>query len=189
MHRSDAKCRKVIKMNLLETFKLKDWIKENRHLLQPPVGNKCIWPQQDFIVMAVGGPNERTDFHVNRGDEFFYQIEGDIVLKLRTKDQKFSDVVIKEGDIYLLPAGTPHSPQRPPNSIGIVIERRRQAGELDGLQWFCESCGLKLYEEFFKLENIETQFKAVFDRYYDSAHTKCQSCGTVNGRKWTHAKD
>lgn len=176
-------------MSLVEIFKLKDWIKDNRHLLKPPVGNKCIWPQQDFIVMAVGGPNERTDFHVNRGDEFFYQVEGNMVLKIRTDDGKFKDIKINEGDIYLLPGGTPHSPQRPANSVGIVIERRRREDEMDGLQWFCESCGTKLYEEFFKLVNIETQFKAVFDRYYYSVHTKCPTCSTVNGRKWNHAQD
>jgi 3-hydroxyanthranilate 3,4-dioxygenase len=176
-------------MNLTETLKLTDWIKENRHLLKPPVGNKCIWPQQDFIVMAVGGPNERTDFHVNQGDEFFYQVEGDLTLKIRTLEGELKDVVIRQGDIYLLPGGTPHSPQRPANTVGIVIERRRQPGELDGLQWFCEQCGHKLYEEFFKLENIETQFKAVFDRYYDSPHTQCKQCGTINSRKWTHVKN
>ena len=139
--------------------------------------------------MAVGGPNERTDFHVNRGDEFFYQVEGGMTLKIRTKEGAFKDVAINEGDIYLLPGGTPHSPQRPADTIGIVIERRRRDDELDGLQWFCEKCGNKLYEEFFKLENIETQFKAVFDRYYDSHHTKCQSCGALNGRKWNYAQD
>ncbi|MBL7545387.1 MAG: 3-hydroxyanthranilate 3,4-dioxygenase [Bdellovibrionaceae bacterium] len=175
--------------NLTATLKLTDWIKENRHLLKPPVGNKCIWPQQDFIVMAVGGPNERTDFHVNCGDEFFHQIEGDMILKIRTPEGQIKDVSIKQGDIYLLPAHTPHSPQRPADTIGLVIERRRQEGERDGLQWYCERCGDKLYEEFFKLENIETQFKAVFDRYYDSPHTKCKNCGTVNGRKWNHAKN
>ncbi|MBC7740556.1 MAG: 3-hydroxyanthranilate 3,4-dioxygenase [Bdellovibrionaceae bacterium] len=170
-------------------FNFKTWIEENRHLLKPPVGNKCIWPQRDFIVMVVGGPNERTDFHVNAGDEFYHQIEGNMILKIRTPDGEFKDISIVAGDIYLLPGGTPHSPQRPANSIGLVVERKRRESEQDGLQWFCENCGNKLYEEFFHLEDIETQFPAVFDRYYNSEYTTCKKCQTKNGRKWLHAKN
>jgi 3-hydroxyanthranilate 3,4-dioxygenase len=139
--------------------------------------------------MVVGGPNARTDFHVNAGDEFYHQIEGDMILKIRNPEGEIIDIKISEGDIYLLPGNTPHSPQRPANTIGLVVERQRQNNELDGLQWYCENCGNKLYEEFFKLENIETQFPAVFNRYYDSTHTTCQKCGTKNGRKWQNAKD
>jgi 3-hydroxyanthranilate 3,4-dioxygenase len=170
---------------VLKTFQLKKWINEHRHLLKPPVGNKVIWTDQDFIVMAVGGPNERTDFHVNQGDEFFYQIEGSMVLKIIDKDQKFVDISMSEGDIFLLPAQTPHSPQRAAGGVGLVIERRRRACELDGLQWYCESCGQKLYEEFFELKNIETQFPEVFERYYASEHTKCKSCNHIHGRRWS----
>lgn len=174
---------------LFQTLNLKKWIEESRHLLKPPVGNKCIWPQNDLIVMAVGGPNSRTDFHVNTGEEFFYQVEGDITLKIIDPEGKIQDVHIREGDIFLLPAGTPHSPQRPANTIGLVIEKKRGPDELDGLQWYCENCQSKLYEEFFHLTNIETQFAAVFDRYYKSEHIKCKKCGTVNGRKWMHAEN
>lgn len=173
--------------DLYEAFNFKKWIDDHRHLLKPPVGNKCVWPQRDFIVMVVGGPNERTDFHVNAGEEFFHQLEGDMILKIRTPDEKIVDVKIRAGDIYLLPANTPHSPQRPIDSVGLVIERKRREGELDGLQWYCEKCGHKLYEEFFKLTDIETQFPAVFERYYNSDHVNCKKCGATNGRKWNHA--
>ena len=169
---------------LFQPFNFKTWIDENRHLLKPPVGNKVVWKNREFIVMVVGGPNSRTDFHVNRGEEFFYQLEGDMTLKVRTPDQKFRDINIREGDIYLLPANTPHSPQRGANTVGLVIERQRRSDEEDGLQWYCEKCGKKLYEEFFTLTNIETQFPAVFERYYSSQHTKCQ-CGHLNGRQWS----
>ncbi len=172
---------------LYEAFNFKKWIEENRHLLKPPVGNKCIWPQRDFIVMAVGGPNARTDFHVNAGEEFYYQVEGDMILKIKNAEGKIIHVNIREGDIYLLPGNTPHSPQRPANTVGLVIERKRRESELDGLQWYCEKCDHLLYEEFFKLENIETQFPAVFERYYNSKHTTCPQCGTKNGREWSHA--
>ena len=172
-----------------DTINFKKWIADNRDLLKPPVGNKCIWPQRDFFVMVVAGPNDRTDFHVNTGEEFYHQIEGDITLKVITPEGKMIDIKISEGDIYLLPPNTPHSPQRPANTIGLVIEKKRPEGLKDGLQWYCESCQSKLYEEFFILTNIETQFPAVFDRYYNSDHTLCKKCGTKNGRKWSHVKN
>lgn len=174
-------------MNKYSAFNFKKWIEENRHLLKPPVGNKVVWKDCEFIVMTVGGPNARTDFHVNMSEEFFYQLEGNMVLKVITDEGKFHDIAIREGDIYLLPPHTPHSPQREAGSVGLVIERRRRDGELDGLQWYCEKCNTKLYEEFFKLMNIETQFPEVFERYYNSEYTKCKSCSHVNGRKWSNA--
>lgn len=155
------------------------WIDEHRHLLKPPVANKCI-EQGDFIVMIVGGPNQRTDYHVEDGPEFFYQLEGEMVLKLQ-HDGRAQDVPIRAGQVYYLPPRVPHSPQRMAGSIGLVIERKRLAHELDGLQWYCERCNHKLYEEFFALENIETQFGAVFDRFYGSReHRSCSACGHLN---------
>ena len=170
-----------------QPLNLMKWIEENKHLLKPPVANKVVWTDREFIVMIVGGPNERTDFHVNQGEEFFYQLEGRLTLKIMNKNGKMQDIVLNGGDIYLLPSGTPHSPQREALSVGLVIERKRSHGEEDGLQWFCEKCQTKLYEEFFILTNIETQFPAVFERYYNSAHTLCKNCGHANGRKWNHA--
>ncbi|MFN8945153.1 MAG: 3-hydroxyanthranilate 3,4-dioxygenase [Pseudobdellovibrionaceae bacterium] len=169
----------------MQAFNFKKWIAEHRHLLKPPVGNKVVWKDREFIVMVVGGPNERTDFHVNQSEEFFYQLEGNMVLKIINADGKKQDVPLREGDIFLLPGGIPHSPQREANSVGLVIERRRRDNELDGLQWYCEKCDHKLYEEIFKLVNIETQFPEVFARYYNSSSTQCTQCGFQNGRKWT----
>lgn len=174
---------------MYEAFNFKNWIEQNRHLLKPPVGNKVIWKDREFIVMVVGGPNARTDFHVNQGEEFFYQLEGNMTLKVIDREGHMKDVRIREGDIYLLPSNTPHSPQREAGTVGLVIERRRREGEKDGLQWYCEKCQHKLYEEFFILTNIETQFPEVFERYYNSPHVKCENCGHLNGRQWTHAQN
>ncbi len=168
-----------------QPLNFKKWIDENRHLLKPPVGNKVVWKDKGFIVMVVGGPNSRTDFHVNETEEFFYQLEGDMVLKVINDEGKIQDIPISEGDIYLLPPKTPHSPQRFENTVGLVIEKRRQENELDALQWHCEKCYTQLYKEEFKLTDIETQFPAVFERYYNSEHTTCPSCGHVNGRTWS----
>ena len=161
-------------------FNIQKWIDENRHQLKPPVGNKQIWTDTgDFIVMVVGGPNSRTDYHYNESEEFFYQLEGDMVLRTQ-QDGKAVDVPIRQGDIYLLPAKVPHSPQRPANTVGIVIEKVRQTGMTDGLLWFCSECNEKLYEEYFFMTDIATQMQPVFAKYYASKDFRtCKKCGTV----------
>jgi 3-hydroxyanthranilate 3,4-dioxygenase len=158
---------------------LQAWIEEHRHLLKPPVGNKCIY-DGDFIVMVVGGPNSRTDYHWDEGPEWFYQLEGEMVL--RVQDEGVArDIPIRAGETFLLPARTPHSPQRAAGSVGLVIERRRLPGERDGLMWFCERCNHKLYEEFFELQDIEQDFPPVFDRFYASRDQRtCGQCGHLN---------
>lgn len=128
--------------------------------------------------MVVGGPNSRTDYHINGGEEFFYQLEGDMVLKV-IEEGKPVDLPIHEGEIFLLPPNVPHSPRRPAGTIGLVIERQRRDGEMDGLAWYCEKCGNQMYEERFQLYNIETQFPPVFDRFYDNQNNcTCSNCGT-----------
>lgn len=155
------------------------WIDEHRHLLKPPVGNKCVY-DGDFIVMVVGGPNQRTDYHWDEGPEFFYQLEGEMVLKVQ-EDGRVRDIPIRAGEIFYLPPRVPHSPQRMADSVGLVVERRRNADEHDGLLWFCERCNHRLYEEYFPLRNIETDFPAVFERFYRSVeHRTCDACGHLN---------
>lgn len=165
--------------NLVSPLNFKDWIEEHRHLLKPPVGNKCVWENGDYIVMVVGGPNARKDYHYNETPEFFYQVEGDIVLKIIDNGIP-KDVHIKEGDIYLLPPKVPHSPQRPANTVGLVIESKRPDGMLDALEWYCEECNNLLYREDFSVKNIETDMPIIFDKYYgDKEKRTCNKCGTV----------
>ena len=158
---------------------LKQWVEDNQHLLQPPVCNKEIYPGGGFIVMVIGGPNERADYHYNETPEFFYQIKGDITLKI-VEDGEFKDIRIREGEIFLLDAKVPHSPQRPAGSIGLVIEQKRENNHTDGFQWYCPNCGHKLHDEYFQLENIEKQLPEVFGRFNNnkSLH-ECDSCGHV----------
>ena len=157
---------------------LQAWIAEHRHLLKPPVGNKCI-VDGDFIVMIVGGPNARSDYHYDEGPEFFYQLEGEMVLKVQDEGVA-RDIPIRAGELFYLPPKVPHSPQRMANSIGLVIERRRLPHEKDGLLWFCERCNHKLFEEYFTLDSIERDFPPVFQRYYASLEARtCTACGTV----------
>jgi 3-hydroxyanthranilate 3,4-dioxygenase len=166
-------------MSALQAFNFRQWIDSHRHLLKPPVGNKLVFHDTEFIIMVVGGPNARRDFHVDPAEEFFYQLEGDMVLRV-AEQGALRDVPIRAGDILLLPPGVPHSPQRSAGSVGLVIERQRRAGELDGLQWYCEQCSALLYEEFFALTNIETQFPPVFERFFGNlALRTCKRCGAV----------
>jgi 3-hydroxyanthranilate 3,4-dioxygenase len=167
-------------MPVTRPFNLNKWIEENRHLLKPPVGNQTIYKDTgDFIVMVVGGPNSRKDFHYNESEELFYQLEGDITVRIQ-EDGKITDINIKAGDMFLLPAKTPHSPQRGENSIGLVIEKVREGSEIDGFMWFCENCHEKLYEEYFKLTDIVSQLPPVMQRFYDDAEKRtCKNCGHV----------
>ena len=165
-------------MGRLASINLKRWIDENRQWLKPPVGNKLVFEDAEFIVMVVGGPNARKDYHVDDGEEFFYQVEGDIVLKV-VENGVPKDIPIRQGEVFLLPPLVPHSPQRPAGSVGLVIERKRAEGELDGFQWYCEECGTKLYEEFVPITDIVKQLPPIFERFYGSdVNRTCRNCGT-----------
>ncbi|UZR92612.1 3-hydroxyanthranilate 3,4-dioxygenase [Chondrinema litorale] len=166
--------------NLKRPFNFKAWIDEHRHLLKPPVGNQQVFKgNEDYIVMVVGGPNARKDYHYNEGEEFFYQLEGNMVLKV-IEDGKPVDLPISAGDIYLLPPKVPHSPQREANSVGLVIERYRKENERDGFMWFCENCDNKLHEVYFELTDIVKQLPVVMKEFYDSEDLRtCKKCGSV----------
>lgn len=164
-------------------FNLLQWIEDNRHLLRPPVGNQVIYKaNEDFIVMVVGGPNSRRDYHYNEGEEIFYQIEGDIELKI-IEDGRPVSIPIRQGEIFLLPPRVPHSPRRPANTIGLVIERYRSEKEQDGFLWYCENCGEKLYEEYAHVSDIVAQLPPIMNRFFENtAHCTCKKCGTVMQR-------
>ncbi len=166
-------------MNPLLPFNFRQWIDQNREFLKPPVGNRCVYRDSEFIIMVVGGPNSRTDYHVDPSEEFFYQLEGDMMLKTM-QDGVPVDIPIREGDIFLLPANMPHSPRRPANTVGLVIERARKPHEIEGFIWYCEQCNHKLYEQYLHISNIETQLPPVFEGFYSSeANRTCRQCGTV----------
>jgi 3-hydroxyanthranilate 3,4-dioxygenase len=163
-----------------KTIPFDSWIEANRSALKPPVGNKVLWPNREFIVMVVGGPNQRADFHINQGEELFYQIHGDIELRV-LQGRKIETISIKQGDMYLLAPRVPHSPQRPAGTVGLVVERKRHPKEMDAFVWYCEQCCHSLYSESIHLTNIETQLPPIFDRFYsDPKHLLCSQCGHVS---------
>ncbi|WP_343766314.1 3-hydroxyanthranilate 3,4-dioxygenase [Gangjinia marincola] len=168
-------------MSIPKPFNLNQWIKENRDALKPPVGNRNLYKDAgDYIVMIVGGPNARKDYHYNETEELFYQLEGNIEVHVQENGEK-KTMKLGPGDMYLHPAGVPHSPVRHSGSIGLVVERKRDKLDAeDGLLWFCDNCNNKLYEVKFKLEDIEKDFLGHFRHFYTNEELRtCNECGTV----------
>ncbi|MDA0238973.1 MAG: 3-hydroxyanthranilate 3,4-dioxygenase [Proteobacteria bacterium] len=172
-------------MSDLQPFNLMKWIDDNSALLRPPVGNAQVLPEGDFIVMALGGPNVRTDFHDDPGEEIFYQVKGDIVLRVMEDDGP-KDVHIREGEMYMIAAHKRHSPQRPADSVGIVVERKRHDGELDAFEWYCEKCNALVHRSELLLRDIYKDLPPVFEAYYgDAGARQCPDCGHQNPGKPT----
>lgn len=182
--------------NFAMPFNLQQWIDDHREQLKPPVCNKQIFEQDDYIVMVVGGPNNRSDFHYNETPELFFQLEGEMVLSIVNSEEQdcyptlcddtakrsektveFIDIPIKAGEIFLLPPKVLHSPQRFENSVGLVVEQKRAQGQQDALFWFCPQCKAPLYNEQFYLDNIETDLPIIFDNFYSKTENcQCKKC-------------
>lgn len=168
-------------MSIAKPFNLQQWIDKHRDLLKPPVGNKNLYKDaEDYIVMIVGGPNARKDYHYNETEELFYQLEGQIEVHIQDNGNK-QTMKLGPGDMYLNPPKVPHSPVRHENSIGLVVERKRKHLNInDGLMWFCDNCNHKLHEVYFPLNDIEKDFLKHFNHFYASkALRTCDNCGTV----------
>ena len=166
-------------MSAFAPINLDAWVAEHRHLLKPPVGNRPIW-DGDYLVMVVGGPNQRTDYHINPGPELFFQVEGDIVLKI-IDDGKPRDVPIRQGELFLLPAGVPHSPQRPASTVGLVVEQPRAHSADHHLRWFCRNCGAVLHDVAFQPVDLGKQIKAMLAEFNGSEELRtCKKCGAVH---------
>lgn len=171
-------------MARLSAFNFKSWIDEHRHLLKPPVANRMVFEDGEMTVMVVGGPNKRTDYHDDPVEEFFYQLEGDMLLKLYDGEE-FYDVPIREGEVFLLPPHVRHSPQRPQaGSIGLVVEPKRPEGAPDAIEWYCFECGNRVHRAEFVLQDITKDLPPVYERFYaDEAARTCSQCGAVHPGK------
>lgn len=172
-----------------QPFNFQRWVDDHRDQLKPPVGNIQLWEEAGLMVTIVGGPNQRTDFHDDPIEEFFYQIQGSMVLRVMEEEGRPPvDVQINEGDVFLLPPHVRHSPQRPePGSIGMVVEHARPQGELDGVEWYCTTCHHLVYRAELQLESIVRDLPPVFERFYGGDRA-CGNCGAVHpGREWPEA--
>jgi len=169
-------------VSVFQPINLQQWIEEHREFLQPPVCNKMIWKdERGTIIMIVGGPNARKDYHVNETEEFFYQIKGDITLGIiHPETGRPEEIIIREGEIYLLPARVPHSPQRSADTIGLVIEQPRREGVKDKLQWYSDDTHELVHEAEFTLKNIEQDLKRIMDAFWSNEELRtCKSTGSV----------
>jgi len=169
----------------LRAFNFQKWIDEHQHLLKPPVGNKKVFEDGEMTVMVVGGPNERTDYHDDPVEEFFYQLKGNMVLKLVDNGQ-FYDVPMREGDVFLLPPHVRHSPQRyEVGSIGLVVEPKRHAGDdIDGFEWYCFACNALVHRAEVKVEHLVRDLPPIYQAFYaDAQARKCPNCGAVHPGK------
>ncbi len=163
-----------------ESFPLLAWIASNRDLLQPPTGGKTVLAGGDFMITVVGGPNARTDYHVNPFEEFYLQLEGEMTLRIQ-REGRPHDISIAGGSAYLLPPLVPHAPQRPAGTVGVILERRRNRTDIDAHEWYCEQCNALLFRKEAFIEVVERDMPAVFDAYYaDASHQRCKACGHVN---------
>lgn len=171
-------------MTLPPPFNFKAWIDHNSHLLKPPVSNKLLFENTGIIVQVVGGPNQRVDFHDDPAEEFFYQLRGDMILKI-AENGSIYDIPIHEGEVFLLPPHIRHSPQRPvPNSVGLVVEGARHAGTVDGFEWFCFRCGALVHRVEVEVRNIVKDLPPLFDAFYaDQDKRTCRKCGAMHPGK------
>ncbi len=161
---------------------LMKWVAANRDQLKPPVGNKYLYDGQDFFVMVVGGPNARNDFHVTNSEEYFFQVKGDIVVRIR-EGGEIKDIPIREGETFFIPGGVPHAPTRPPGTIGVVVERRRPPGETEHLQFYCDNCDELVYDKEFDCADIVKHFMETMETFWaDATLNTCSKCGTANGK-------
>ena len=168
-------------MELLSTYHLKQWVAENLHLFNPPFKtNRVLAYHKDFIVMILRGPNTRLDFHVEPGEEFFYQIEGDIELHIKSADDRRQVVKIREGDVFLCPGGLAHSPRREAETWGLVIERKRHPDEMEEFVWFCEKCDERVHSQTVAQGDIAAQVGRIYEAFNSDANLRtCTACGYV----------
>jgi 3-hydroxyanthranilate 3,4-dioxygenase len=166
----------------LKAFNLQGWISENRDKLKPPVGNAQVWEDGEFMVTVVGGPNQRRDYHDDPTEEFFYQLKGDIVLRIIEEPGKPpKDIPVKEGEVFLLPKHIRHSPQRQADTIGLVIEMPRPEGTVDAFEWYCPDCHNLVHRAEVKLKSIVRDLPPIFEKFYGSEEARrCGNCGTVH---------
>jgi 3-hydroxyanthranilate 3,4-dioxygenase len=170
----------------LKAFNFQNWIEQNKEKLKPPVGNAQVWEDGEMMVTVVGGPNNRRDYHDDPTEEFFYQLKGDIFLRLmETSGRPPIEVPIKEGEIFLLPKHMRHSPQRlQPGTVGVVVEMPRLEGELDGFEWYCPNCHHLVHRAEVKLKSIVRDLPPLFEQFYSNENLrKCKHCGTLHPGK------
>jgi 3-hydroxyanthranilate 3,4-dioxygenase len=171
-------------MRPLVSAGLWQWIAENRASFEPPVGNKVIWEDSQFTAMVISGPNRRRDFHDDPSDEIFYMLRGGMTLEYIDEGGRRCEVPIREGEMMLVPAHTLHSPHRPADTWGLVVEIKRGAGDRESLLWFCERCDTELHRVTMSAMDIERDLRASIEAFDASVDLRtCKRCGHVQAER------
>jgi 3-hydroxyanthranilate 3,4-dioxygenase len=169
-------------ISTLKAFNLQGWIEQNKDKLKPPVGNAQVWEDGEFMVTVVGGPNQRRDYHDDPTEEFFYQLKGNIFLRLMVEPGKPPiEVPIQEGEVFLLPKHVRHSPQRGPDTVGLVIEMPRPEPAIDAFEWYCPNCHNLVYRAEVRVKSLVKDLPPIFAKFdADENLRRCKVCGTVH---------
>jgi len=164
-------------------FNLMKWIEDHRDEFKVPVMNRQFYKEADDVIVFVSmGPNTRNDYHVNVTEELFYQLKGDIAVRIRPLDgSEPHDVIIREGEMWLLPRDIPHRPQRPADTIGLIVEFPRPKGAVDKLRWYCNDDQHLVHEAEFRLKHIDEDLHKVMDEFWNGPEEirTCSICNTV----------
>jgi 3-hydroxyanthranilate 3,4-dioxygenase len=162
----------------LSAINIPKWVEENKEYLTPPVGNHLMFKDGEFQVMIVRGPNTRRDFHQEPGEELFYQLEGDMTIAI-LEDGEIYEVILREGEIFMLPSNVIHSPRRPAGTLGLVVERQRTQEEIENVRWMCESCGNQLHLHSQIITDLDTQLGPIMETFWSNDELRtCDKCGT-----------
>ncbi|MCS7034599.1 MAG: 3-hydroxyanthranilate 3,4-dioxygenase [Phycisphaerae bacterium] len=165
-------------MQVQPPIDLMKWIEQNRDKFKPPVSNQYLYDGRDFFVMVIAGPNARNDFHQVDSEEYFYQLKGDIKVLTR-EDERIVEHIVRQGQTFFIPPNVPHSPRRPPGTLGVVVERRRPPGETEHLQWYCDHCHALVQDYEFDCADIVVHFARAMEEFWqDDARRTCRKCGT-----------
>ncbi|MGI9013641.1 MAG: 3-hydroxyanthranilate 3,4-dioxygenase [Phycisphaerales bacterium] len=168
----------AVRTRVLPPINIHKWVEEHRADLKPPVGNKYLYDGEGFFVMVIAGPNARNDFHVVDSEEYFYQLKGDIVVRIQ-EHGVIRDIPVREGETFFIPRNVPHSPTRPPGTIGVVVELRRPPGQIEHLQFYCEKCHALVYDKAFDCADIVEHFAQAMEAFWaDAELSTCKKCGT-----------
>ena len=178
-----------MKTGRLKAFNFQKWIAENEHLLKPPVGNKKVFEDGDMTVQVVGGPNERADYHDDPVEEFFYQLKGNMVLKVGDNGN-FYDVPIKRG------RGVPAAAACAALAAAAGgLDRAGGRAERydddphDAFEWYCFECGALVHRIEVKVEHLVRDLPPLYEAFFaDEKARTCKKCGAHPSRQEAAAR-
>ncbi|MBF8184504.1 3-hydroxyanthranilate 3,4-dioxygenase [Nonomuraea sp. K274] len=141
---------------------------------------KSLYPDSQYEVVLVRGPNQRNDFHVEPYDELFIQLEGTIRVDTREEGAGPHRQLVRAGELYVVPAGVAHSPLRPAGTWGLVVEIRRKPGDVEHVEWYCDRCDALIERVSMESSEMIASLGPLLDEFQASEKRRtCRKCGSV----------